>query len=154
MICFILIFFFMLLRPPRSTRTDTLFPYTTLFRSADLRGLPDAARRANVESLPLVEWIAFMAGCARPGGTLTLIHRADRIEAVLGALAAVAGGLPLVPLWLRPGATARRVIVSGIKGSNALTTLPPGMCIHEADGTTPRPPTPLFVTGRSASRLP
>src|SRR3546814_15240198 len=23
----------MLLRPPRSTRTDTLFPYTTLFRS-------------------------------------------------------------------------------------------------------------------------
>src|SRR3546814_5471057 len=25
----------MLRRPPRSTRTDTLFPYTTLFRSAD-----------------------------------------------------------------------------------------------------------------------
>src|SRR3546814_2189994 len=30
-------FFFLLMirRPPRSTRTDTLFPYTTLFRSAD-----------------------------------------------------------------------------------------------------------------------
>src|SRR3546814_3175088 len=27
------IFLFMILRPPRSTRTDTLFPYTTLFRS-------------------------------------------------------------------------------------------------------------------------
>src|SRR3546814_6821524 len=27
----------MLLRPPRSTRTDTLFPYTTLFRSEDHR---------------------------------------------------------------------------------------------------------------------
>src|SRR3546814_9342765 len=27
-------FFLMLRRPPRSTRTDTLFPYTTLFRSA------------------------------------------------------------------------------------------------------------------------
>src|SRR3546814_9864885 len=26
-------------RPPRSTRTDTLFPYTTLFRSADDRAL-------------------------------------------------------------------------------------------------------------------
>src|SRR3546814_2535350 len=26
----------MLRRPPRSTRTDTLFPYTTLFRSSDL----------------------------------------------------------------------------------------------------------------------
>src|SRR3546814_7962071 len=29
-------FFFMIRRPPRSTRTDTLFPYTTLFRSGDL----------------------------------------------------------------------------------------------------------------------
>src|SRR3546814_20425800 len=27
----------MILRPPRSTRTDTLFPYTTLFRSAQRR---------------------------------------------------------------------------------------------------------------------
>src|SRR3546814_859387 len=27
----------MIRRPPRSTRTDTLFPYTTLFRSPDLR---------------------------------------------------------------------------------------------------------------------
>src|SRR3546814_3834901 len=27
----------MIRRPPRSTRTDTLFPYTTLFRSADVR---------------------------------------------------------------------------------------------------------------------
>src|SRR3546814_7650723 len=33
----------MILRPPRSTRTDTLFPYTTLVRSADLvRGQPHA----------------------------------------------------------------------------------------------------------------
>src|SRR3546814_12898156 len=28
----------MIRRPPRSTRTDTLFPYTTLFRSAWLKG--------------------------------------------------------------------------------------------------------------------
>src|SRR3546814_11789665 len=28
-----LFFFLMIRRPPRSTRTDTLFPYTTLFRS-------------------------------------------------------------------------------------------------------------------------
>src|SRR3546814_12122811 len=30
---FIMYFFSMIRRPPRSTRTDTLFPYTTLFRS-------------------------------------------------------------------------------------------------------------------------
>src|SRR3546814_12542884 len=32
-------FFLMIRRPPRSTRTDTLFPYTTLFRSTLLRWL-------------------------------------------------------------------------------------------------------------------
>src|SRR3546814_4435199 len=32
-LCCLVIFFLMIRRPPRSTRTDTLFPYTTLFRS-------------------------------------------------------------------------------------------------------------------------
>src|SRR3546814_118478 len=32
--CLVGFFFLMIRRPPRSTRTDTLFPYTTLFRSA------------------------------------------------------------------------------------------------------------------------
>src|SRR3546814_12170042 len=36
-------FFLMIRRPPRSTRTDTLFPYTTLFRS---RPLDDDRRKA------------------------------------------------------------------------------------------------------------
>src|SRR3546814_4218669 len=34
-------FFLMIRRPPRSTRTDTLFPYTTLFRSPDRDGIGD-----------------------------------------------------------------------------------------------------------------
>src|SRR3546814_18574776 len=35
LLCYFSLFFFFLMirRPPRSTRTDTLFPYTTLFRS-------------------------------------------------------------------------------------------------------------------------
>src|SRR3546814_8166753 len=36
-------FFLMIRRPPRSTRTDTLFPYTTLFRS--IEGQPACAAR-------------------------------------------------------------------------------------------------------------
>src|SRR6056297_3966764 len=35
--CVSFFFFLMIRRPPRSTRTDTLFPYTTLFRSGDPR---------------------------------------------------------------------------------------------------------------------
>src|SRR3546814_3658782 len=47
----------MIRRPPRSTRTDTLFPYTTLFRSLDLRAFFDAALRSTAE-LPLGELLA------------------------------------------------------------------------------------------------
>src|SRR3546814_2380894 len=43
LLCFI--FFLMIRRPPRSTRTDTLFPYTTLFRSLE-RAL-EAQRRCR-----------------------------------------------------------------------------------------------------------
>src|SRR3546814_3022063 len=35
----------MIRRPPRSTRTDTLFPYTTLFRSSDVHALASAIER-------------------------------------------------------------------------------------------------------------
>src|SRR3546814_12836849 len=40
-------FFLMIRRPPRSTRTDTLFPYTTLFRSLVEHAAPGAEHRAD-----------------------------------------------------------------------------------------------------------
>src|SRR3546814_16452829 len=40
-------FFLMIRRPPRSTRTDTLFPYTTLFRSASRRLEMHGSRRVT-----------------------------------------------------------------------------------------------------------
>src|SRR3546814_14481927 len=45
---FIFFFFLMIRRPPRSTRTDTLFPYTTLFRSWEV--IPEGDR---MEAIPL-----------------------------------------------------------------------------------------------------
>src|SRR3546814_575288 len=50
------VFFLMIRRPPRSTRTDTLFPYTTLFRSRSRRasGSPCApARRSTRPTCPV-----------------------------------------------------------------------------------------------------
>src|SRR3546814_7265012 len=60
----------MIRRPPRSTRTDTLFPYTTLFRSrvpARLRN-GGAADRAGgtLASHPAAG--GGLAGCAEPSG--------------------------------------------------------------------------------------
>src|SRR3546814_12152785 len=43
----ILFFFLMIRRPPRSTRTDTLFPYTTLFRSRRRKALRHFVGRAR-----------------------------------------------------------------------------------------------------------
>src|SRR3546814_20946643 len=58
MIFFYYIVFLMIRRPPRSTRTDTLFPYTTLFRSDQHQGAaePDGvAGDAVSEAEPAVE---------------------------------------------------------------------------------------------------
>src|SRR3546814_12487203 len=46
---FIVFFFLMIRRPPRSTRTDSPFPYTTLFRSARARRQGFSAERVAVE---------------------------------------------------------------------------------------------------------
>src|SRR3546814_9903210 len=46
----------MIRRPPKSTRTDTLFPYTTLFRSCPLDGEgQDVPRRREVRCAVLVD---------------------------------------------------------------------------------------------------
>src|SRR3546814_20350925 len=59
-VCVLVYFFFFLMirRPPRSTRTDTLFPYTTLFRSASwlcasVRAVPEKGR-ANAALIKLL----------------------------------------------------------------------------------------------------
>src|SRR3546814_14296544 len=47
---YIIVFLFLMIRrPPRSTRTDTLFPYTTLFRSRRRRLRPSRAHRASLK---------------------------------------------------------------------------------------------------------
>src|SRR3546814_14857508 len=48
----------MIRRPPRSTRTDTLFPYTTLFRSSIFRYAADRGAR---ERITVFESLAFLA---------------------------------------------------------------------------------------------
>src|SRR3546814_21152005 len=51
---FSLIFFVMIRLPPRSTRTDTLFPYTTLFRSAPPPGAIVGHMHGRIDGSKLV----------------------------------------------------------------------------------------------------
>src|SRR3546814_11690801 len=62
-------FFLMIRRPPRSTRTDTLFPYTTLFRSAGAQAAAGEplAQTGSGELPPLVR-AAYASRDARPAG--------------------------------------------------------------------------------------
>src|SRR3546814_16600105 len=52
--CFFVYFFFFLMirRPPRSTRTDTLFPYTTLFRSFQFQRMAKS-KLVRITTIPL-----------------------------------------------------------------------------------------------------
>src|SRR3546814_5681579 len=59
----------MIRRPPRSTRTDTLFPYTTLFRSLPLARL--AGQRGNVRPLRGYRPPLFAPVRNRCGGSLS-----------------------------------------------------------------------------------
>src|SRR3546814_5577894 len=58
----------MVRRPPRSTRTDTLFPYTTLFRSAVRSGRPRADGGGGLRRRALRHQPGGRAARTRPGG--------------------------------------------------------------------------------------
>src|SRR3546814_18359933 len=79
----------MLRRPPRSTRTDTLFPYPTLFRSAaPARGLWPGTE-AFVSDL---REVVSLVGEAHPGSPIFLLG-----ESMGAAVAMVAMALPDAP---------------------------------------------------------
>src|SRR3546814_18870783 len=60
---FFFFFFFMIRRPPRSTRTDTLFPYATLFRSPRTQRMLLTGRHPSARwgSCCCLQWIALGA---------------------------------------------------------------------------------------------
>src|SRR3546814_1982917 len=61
----------MIRRPPRSTRTDTLFPYTTLFRSIVFRYAEGDRFRDRIDArdaqLEPGRWVLFDAWLSHPG---------------------------------------------------------------------------------------
>src|SRR3546814_13466691 len=79
----IILFFLMIRRPPRSTRTDTLFPYTTLFRS--LSCSMSEVRPTEVEADRFVAPAArLMAGSLQAQGEKTERKAPRRFQSLLG----------------------------------------------------------------------
>ncbi len=93
---------------------------------------------ATAEShLELHDWLQTCARMTRSKGTVTVIHRADRLEHILAAFSGILGGLMICPLWpyeaqdsRQPLLNANRVIVRGRKGSKTPGQLKRGLTLH------------------------
>src|SRR3546814_4164523 len=75
------LFFLMIRRPPRYTRTDTLFPYTTLFRSALVR---EAQKLSDEEHFELIE--TFICELGRRIVSHARVHRSEEHTSELQSL--------------------------------------------------------------------
>jgi tRNA1(Val) A37 N6-methylase TrmN6 len=82
----------------------------------------------------LMHWLRVLARTCKPGGTATLIHRADALGHLLAAMDGRFGGLNILSIHPRDGTPAHRIIVQGTKGSRAPLTVLPGLVLHKADG--------------------
>src|SRR3546814_17591155 len=98
----LLFFLLMIRRPPRSTRTDTLFPYTTLFRSLvtvlgegytfdRLRRDSIAGLTVAIVALPLAMALAIASGATPDKGLITAVIAGFLISALGGSRVKVGG---------------------------------------------------------------
>ena len=82
----------------------------------------------------LDQWAKFCLLMVKPKGTVTFVHRADRLDKILSYFAGKLGNIIIYPLWPGKGKPAKRVLVSGIKNVNGPLKLMPGMILHHDDG--------------------
>lgn len=93
---------------------------------------PDAGRAiARHEAAPVQAWIEAGLRRLRPGGWLTLIHKAERLAPILAAMEGRAGDMRVLPIAARAGRQAGRVIVAARKGARTPLTLLAPFILHE-----------------------
>ena len=82
----------------------------------------------------LEQWAKFALLMARPKGTVTFVHRADRLHDILLYFHGKLGDIVIYPLWPGQGKPAKRVLVRGRKSTHGSTVLSQGMVLHLPDG--------------------
>jgi tRNA1(Val) A37 N6-methylase TrmN6 len=101
---------------------------------ASLRAPAPTRRAAWMADDGLSAWIAFLLKAVREGGTITVIHRADRLDDILELLAPKAGSVQIRPIHPFGDAPAKRVLVRAVKTGKAPLRLLPGLVLHERGG--------------------
>ena len=119
---------------------DCVVTNPPFFEARVVRVSPDEGK-ARAHVLPgaeagatLDDWIAASIAILRPGGRFVMIHRPDALRAILDAIGSRLGALALLPVHPTIGASAHRLIVSGVKGSKAPLRLAPALILHGGDG--------------------
>jgi tRNA1(Val) A37 N6-methylase TrmN6 len=92
-----------------------------------------AAATAESEA-KLADWIAAARAALKPGGVLTLIHRADRLDDVLGCVARGFGGIAILPIHPKRDHPAKRILLRAQLGSGEPLSLLPALVLHAEDG--------------------
>lgn len=82
----------------------------------------------------LMAWIEFLTKAVRQGGSITVIHRADRLADLLGLLGAKAGSFQVRPIHPFADQPAKRVLVRAIKTGKAPLRLLPPLVLHDREG--------------------
>ena len=101
---------------------------------AALRAPAPAKQGAWMADHGLAAWIAFLSKAVREGGTITLIHRADRLADILDLLGAKSGSIQVRPIHPHADAPAKRVLARAIKTGKAPLRLLPPLVLHPRDG--------------------
>ena len=99
--------------------------------------IPAESLKSDAIDMPargLELWIRFLTAVVRPGGTVTLVHRADAVAQLLELMQRRFGAIIVFPLYPQEGKPAHRILVQGTKGSRAPLSLMPGLTVHETDG--------------------
>jgi tRNA1(Val) A37 N6-methylase TrmN6 len=100
---------------------------------------PDPAKAtATVEDATagLEQWLRFCLLMVRPKGTVTLIHRADRLPELLAGIGDRLGDVCIFPLWPSgDGKTpAKRILIRGRRSGGGPVSILPGLVLHEQGG--------------------
>jgi len=81
----------------------------------------------------LEAWTIFLLKSVREGGTLTVIHRADRLADLLSLLGPKAGSFQVRPIHPFADAPAKRVLVRALKTGKAPLQLLPPVILHDRE---------------------
>ena len=85
----------------------------------------------------------------REGGSVTLIHRADRLADILALLGAKCGSFQVRPIHPFADAPAGRVIVRAVRGGKAPLQLLPALVLHERGGAKHTPEAEAILRGEA-----